>query len=76
MNWSWYQAWRDEKDAEPKVKKPVGKDKCKICNARVNGLKDHVEGKHGKGMWKKYRAAEEYILQREQEKFIMTLRNM
>jgi hypothetical protein len=68
---NFYQAWKEDKeygqDAPKRKSKPAFQ--CKICGKRVNGLKDHVEGCHGVGMWKRYLAAEAEIEQQQLDTF-------
>lgn len=69
---NFYAVWKEDKEREskPDTKK---KYKCKLCNARVNGLKDHVRDMHGS--WDKYLEAENYIEQQRFKEVYEGLRN-
>lgn len=71
---NFYRAWKDDKESDTKKsdtkkKKATPSARCKICDKAVNGLRDHVEGVHGAGMWKRYVAAEEAVKQQNLEQF-------
>ena len=66
---NFYQTWKDDKDSEPKRKRANPANQCKICDKRVNGLKQHVEDVHGTGMWARYLAAEATIEQNKLQQF-------
>ena len=66
---NFYQTWKDDKESNPKHKRSKPANRCKICNAAVNGLRDHVKGVHGADMWTRYIAVEEQIKQQELAQF-------
>ncbi len=70
---NFYQAWKDDKDSEPKRKRPKPANRCKICGKAVNGLKDHVRGNHGADMWERYLAAEKAVEEQQRRAFLEAL---
>lgn len=66
---NFYRTWKDDKESDTKKKKATPAARCKICDKAVNGLRDHVEGNHGAGMWKRYLAAEDKLEQLKLEQF-------
>lgn len=68
---NFYQAWKEDKEygREAPKRKPKPAFQCKICGKMVNGLKDHVNGNHGVGMWDRYLAAEAAIERQRLDEF-------
>jgi len=67
---NFYRAWKDEKESEPKKKKPKGAYKCVVCGKRVNGLKDHMNQTHGQGTYQKFIQAEEILKERQRQELL------
>lgn len=58
---NFYEAWKEDKEREPRNTRSKKQYRCKLCSKRVNGLKHHVEHVHGAGSWKRYLQAEQEI---------------
>ena len=67
---NFYQDWKDEKESEPKKKKKRGV----LCGSYVNGLKDHMEGVHGNGTYKRYVSAEEQLRKRRRQEIVKAMK--
>ena len=67
---NFYREWKDEKEAEPKKKRNRKSHQCVLCGTRVNGLKDHMDGVHGKGTYSKYLSAQKIIEERRRQEII------
>ncbi len=70
---NFYQAWKEDKESSPKIRRGKVGTECRICGKHVGGLKSHVEDAHGRGMWSRYLAAEEQERQLVKQRFLELL---
>lgn len=73
---NFYQEWKDDKESDVPKKKAKGKYKCPLCHKRTNGLKDHMNGNHGKDSYKIMVQAEERLAELDRQRLISMMKEI